>query len=104
MTFTTRSKDFELTKEDVVKDGGTETETSTYSWAETQVFGDHFSIPLDRLRRKFLVCGGRPRAFNDEKWVDKMRFAVANMPAHLLATLAALPKARTVASRARRRS
>ena len=33
MTFTTRSKDFELTKEDVVKDGGTETETSTYSWA-----------------------------------------------------------------------
>jgi hypothetical protein len=87
MTFTTRSKDFELTKEDVVKDGGTETETSTYSWAEILVFGHHFNIPLDRLRRKFLVCGGRPRAFNDNKWVDKMRNAVQLMPATLLQTL-----------------
>ena len=87
MTFTTRSKDFELTKEDVVKDGGVETETSTYSWAETQVFGDHFGIPLGCLRQKFLVCGGRPRAFNDNHWVHKMRQAVANMPAHLLQSL-----------------
>jgi hypothetical protein len=87
MTFTTRSKDFELTKEDVVKDGGRETETSTYSWAETQVFGNHFSIPLDRLRQKFLVCGGRPRAFNDADWVHKMRLAVTNMPPHLLQSL-----------------
>ena len=87
VTFTTRSKDRELTKEDIVKDGGRETETSTYSLAELRVLGKHLGVPPDVVERRFLVAGGRPRALFSNTWVDKMVKAVEEMPLGLLQSL-----------------